>query len=677
MFQGVMGKISTKVQQKFDKNHRRFSGGMVALFIFSAFTTLWGLAKAQRSEYYASIAMSMSKSFSNFFFGAIDPAGTVTLDKIPGSYWLPAIFVKIFGFSTWAIEAPNAIATVALVMLTALTIKNIYGASAGLIAGAVVATTPILLAVSRSNQPQAFFLLTLGFAALYAVKALDAQSRKYLVIAGAFIALAFHTYMLEAWALWPALIVAWFFTHQTLRRKILDLLIAGSLSLALSLVWILTVWLIPSSHRPYVGGTYHNNPFEMVFGYNGLGRFSATTSALSSSTDNSNFRSFTPPFGGSAGVGRLFNPQVAGQIAWLIPTALVSAIILILLRTKRSITIFHSLWLLTFFAMFSAVAGIHQFYTSSLALPVAALIAGAVVTSYQAEKKALLECILITAGISSVIIGSKYSKYLTAIPKIQFAVGLLAVVILFLNLRALKVWILPIAISIGLILTPAAWSFDVKNHSNSINPVAGDGSAAMGSMGGNPRGRQGAMGNLPGNFPGNLPGNFPGMGAIGGLPPVGGNFTPPQGGFGGGKPPSGFGGFPGAGSGFGSGGFGEERNTALIAYLKENRGAAKYLLVTYGAQSAAPFITTTGENVLPIGGFDGEDPTPTLAQFKKMVQVGEIRYVLGSNQGGRGGFGGAAAPTSGTSMQISNWVKANCPVDPKAPGSTTIYVCNR
>ena len=76
---------------------------VLALAVSSGLVTLWNLATGERSEYYASIAMSMSKSISNFFFGAIDPAGTISLDKIPGSYWASAIFVKLFGFSTWSI----------------------------------------------------------------------------------------------------------------------------------------------------------------------------------------------------------------------------------------------------------------------------------------------------------------------------------------------------------------------------------------------------------------------------------------------------------------------------------------------------------------------------------------------------------------------------------------------
>ena len=393
----------------------------------SALIYLLDLAKGQRSEYYAAIATAMSKNFSNLFFGTLDPGGSVTLDKIPGSYWIPAIFVKLFGFSTWAVNAPNAFATIGTVVVVAITVKNLYGKTAGLIAGAIFATTPIVAAVARSNQPQSYFLLTLSLSAWAAVKALQNHSRKYLVIAGAWIALAFHTYMLEAWALWPALIIAYLLTDQKTSKKIIDLLIAGTSSLILSLTWIIIVTIIPASHRPYIGGTYHNNPIEMVFGYNGLGRFHSTSTGLSSSTDNPIYRSFTPPFGGEPGINRLFNYNVGGQIAWLIPTTIVAIAIVIKFKQNRAITAFYTFWALTFFAMFSAVNGIHQFYVSSLALPMAALIASAIALARKYKSINSELALLGTTALWAFYLANNYSSYFSWSPYLQGAAAILGI----------------------------------------------------------------------------------------------------------------------------------------------------------------------------------------------------------------------------------------------------------
>ncbi len=621
-----------------------------SLALTSGLLTLWKLQDVSRSEYYAAIARSMSINFRNFFFGAIDPAGTVTLDKIPGSYWVPAIFARIFGFSTWAITAPNALATVALVIFVSVTTKMLFGRTAGILAGAITATTPIVIAVSRSNQPQSFFLLTLAISGFYAAKALTQSSRKYLVITGAWIALAFHTYMLEAWAIWPALIIAWFFTSGDLGKKAIDLLIAGMTSLALSLTWIVTVALVPSSHRPYVGGTYHNNPFEMVFGYNGLGRFSSTSSALSSATDNPTFRSFTPPFGGKAGIGRIFSAAVAGQIAWIIPTAVAAIVILFLLKVSKPVVIFLSIWLITFFSMFSAVAGIHQFYTSSLAIPVSILSAGAVALAVKEAKHWHIVFLLNVAGLSALYFTSLYGNYMKWASYAQVAIILLSMIFLFSERENFRKVLIPALVLAGIIFTPAAWAVDVRNHTNSINPVAGD--AGFGGTQGGP-----GSNNAAGGFP-PQGGKFPG----GGFPPQGGKFPgggfPPQGG----KSPIG-GNFPAGGMNFG-----EQDNSKVISYLKSHREGAKFLLVTFGAQTAAAYITATGENVMPVGGFDGEDPTPTLAKFKELVKAGDIRYVM------VGGIGESRNGNTQASSSISTWVSANCSIDSSAP-TTNLYLC--
>ena len=145
--------------------------GLAALTVAAATVYLWPLTGGARSEYYAAVALSMSKSWSKLVFGAMDPTGTVSLDKIPGSYWVPAIFVRVFGFSTWSVDAPNAIATVVAVVLVAVTAKRLGGPTAGLVAGTVTATTPILAAVARTNQPESFFVLAPALVAWAATRA--------------------------------------------------------------------------------------------------------------------------------------------------------------------------------------------------------------------------------------------------------------------------------------------------------------------------------------------------------------------------------------------------------------------------------------------------------------------------------------------------------------------------
>jgi 4-amino-4-deoxy-L-arabinose transferase-like glycosyltransferase len=644
---------------------------VLALAASSGLVTLWNLAAGERSEYYASIAVSMSKSFSNFFFGAIDPAGTISLDKIPGSYWASAIFVKMFGFSTWAVNAPNAIATVAVVLVIAFSIKNLYGPRAGLIAGFLVAGVPIAIAVARSNQPESMFVLMLALALWQALKAFKLTSRKHLIFAGAWVAAAFQMYMIVAWAIWPALILAWFFTEQKLGKKIVDLAIAGFTSLALSLLWIVIVSLTPATNRPYVGGTYANSPWEMVFGYNALGRFSSDGGADSSAS----YRSFTPPFGGDAGIDRLFNQQLSGQVSWLIPATEIAIIALFVLREKRATTIFLAGWFVTFAVMFSAVAGLHQFYVTAMVLPMVALIAMAIEASMRSGQKVWIATIVGVTALWSVFVGPTYAGYLDSLPFVQLALAIATLAALFAGYRFLKTpfarGLLTVGIIGSLTLTPAAWAVDTINNPSSINPAAGPASLQMGAMGG------GKSGGKTPNFA-NLPGGMQppaGMTLPGGMQPPSGLKLPSGmklptggfGGFGGGKP-------MGGGS---KAGLGTEAGADLIAYLQANRGDSKYLVAVFGAQTAAPIITATGESVLPIGGFDGSDPAPTLEAFKKMVASGEVKYVLsGGNEVKGGGMNGSKSGTS-VSAEIQSWVTAHFIADTAYKGTGTLLVFSK
>ena len=651
--------------------------GVAVLGVVTAVVALWNLQNGQRSEYYAAATLSMSQSWHNWFFGALDQAGTVSLDKMPGSFWIPALFVRIFGFSTWTVDAPNALALVGAALITAFTARRLAGTFGGLLAGFLVAATPIFMAVSKSNQPETFFVLTIAATAWAGLYALQRSSLKWLLLAGVFVALGFQTYMLEAWAAWPALGLAYLFvSNKKLRWRFVDVAIAGAVSAALSLVWVVAVALVPTADRPYLGGTYTNSPWEMVFGYNGLGRFSATQNL-------GTYRSFTPPFSGDPGVLRLFNSEVGSQIAWLIPVAVVAVVALAVMRVRPTIVIFLGGWFATMCVMFSVVAGMHQFYTAALAVPIALLVGTAFGLAWKRgvlwPQLAMLGAAVVTAWV----LGLRTSDYMGWALPVQTVCAMAATaVIVAARLgpglagrrpvsSALTMWAL-LPVMAGLALTPAAWAVDTSNHPNSMNPVAGDGSAD--GMGGDAG-----------------PGGFGGTGGTGGGP----NGGVPSDGSGGDAPANAA---PNAGSSSqmpsgGTAGSADTSDGSVLDYVTSNRGGAKYLLAVFGAQTAASYITESGgQEILPIGGFSGEDPAPTLAKFQALVSSGELHFVLTGGDGGSGigintGLGpgggpdgslpGGAGPGGGSPgdggastggntsadsvpSQINAWVTSNC-----------------
>jgi len=662
------------------RRSRAWTGGLVAVGALALILTGWQVWAGAPSEYYASIALSMSRSWSDFFFGAVDPAGTVTLDKIPGSFWIPALFVRVFGYSAWTVILPNALAATAAAIVTAVAGRRLAGLRAGLLAGAITAVTPILVAVSRSNQPESFFVLGLALTAWASVRAVQARSLGWLVVAGAFVGLSFQFYMLEAWAVWPALAAAYLCTRQSWARRIIHLAVAGAVSLAASLWWVAIVSLIPTGTRPYIGSTIGDNPWEMVFGYNGLGRFSATA-------DSATYESFTPPFSGDPGILRLFNVQLAGQIAWLIPAAILGIVVLWILRFPRPLTVLLAVWTATFAVMFSTVAGMHQFYTAALAVPLALVVAVAFAAPQRAGKVWPRVAIVGVAGLTAVVIGFSYGGYSIPVSLIQAAAAAAAIVLLLSRHRARLVT--TVVTVVGLLLTPAVWSAVTIAHPSSINPVAGGVSEmSAGGFGGAGRG--------PG---GQGTGARPDGGSVPGGAQAGGRSGAQGGGARNGSAAGGPGTAPGTGRTDSSQGFGGQAgasrsaDTELVAWLEARDTGTTYLAAAFGAQQAASLILATdGASILPIGGFNGSDDVPTLDRFLSLVQSGELRYVIGGEDRGAGagatGFGGAggiggggfggtgsarSTTTDTASAQIRQWVEQNCAVDSSAPG--TVYDC--
>lgn len=651
--------------------------GLAVVGVVALVLTGWQVWAGAPSEYYASIALSMSRSWSNFLFGAVDPAGTVTLDKIPGSFWIPALFVRVFGYSTWAVILPNALAAVAAALVTAVAARRLAGVRAGLIAGAIVAVTPILVAVARSNQPETFFVLGLSLTVWAAVRAVQQRSLGWLVVAGAFVGLSFQFYMLEAWAVWPALAAAYLCTRQSWVRRAVHLLVAGAVSLVASLWWVVLVSLIPAGSRPYIGSTLANDPWEMVFGYNGLGRFSATS-------DSSAYESFTPPFSGEPGVLRLFNAQLAGQVAWLIPAAVLALVVLWVLRFPRPLAVLLTVWLATFAAMFSTVAGMHQFYTAALAVPLGLSVATALAVAHRAGKTWPQVAIVGVAGATALGIGIASGGYSVPVSIVQAAVAAGAIALLLSRRGSRRVT--TAALMVGLLLTPAVWSAVTIAHPNSINPVAGGvsemsgagfGGRGGGAGGGMPAGPGAPAGQGSGPAQGQIPGagGGPGQGQASGQGPgqgqaQGQNAGPGQGqgqGRGGASGSRTRGGTGAAGPGGGA------ADTALLAWLESQASGSTYLAATFGAQSAAQLIVASdGGSFLPIGGFNGTDAVPTLDAFIALVESGQVRYVI-EGQDGTGTGRGQSASNDTESARIREWVGQNCAIDAAAP--STVYAC--
>jgi len=252
-------------------------GEAVALLLILALAgglRLWGLDQnGFGNPYYAAAVRSMLVSESNFFFGAFDPIGFITVDKPPVALWIQATSAKIFGFRGVALLIPQAVMGVASVLVTYWLVRRTFGRGAGLIAGLALAVTPISVAVDRDNLPDTALVLVLLLAAWALSRAAETGRWTLLLLATAFVGIGFNVKMLAAFVVLPTFYLVYLLAAPVRWWKRVIHLAAATLVLAaVSLSWSVAVELTPADQRPYIGGSRSNSALELALGYNGLGR---------------------------------------------------------------------------------------------------------------------------------------------------------------------------------------------------------------------------------------------------------------------------------------------------------------------------------------------------------------------------------------------------------------------
>jgi 4-amino-4-deoxy-L-arabinose transferase-like glycosyltransferase len=350
-----------------------------ALLAGTAVLYLWALgASGYANSFYAAAVQAGTKSWKAFFFGSLDSSNFITVDKPPMSLWPMELAGRIFGFTAWSMLVPQALMGVAAVGLLYLTVRRWFGTAAGLIAGCLFAVTPVAVLMFRYNNPDALMTLLLVAAAYGVTRAIDDGKLRWLLVAGTAIGFDFLTKSLQPFTVLPALALVYLVAApHSLRRRIGHLMLAGLAVVVSAGWWVLAVALTPASERPYIGGSGDNTVLGLAFGYNGLSRVTG------SSGSGPNGRGGGGRFGGTPGLGRLFNSEFGTQISWLIPASLMGFVVLLAAagqasRTNRTraAALLWGGWLLVTAGVFSYAGGIiHPYYAVQLAPPIGALVA--------------------------------------------------------------------------------------------------------------------------------------------------------------------------------------------------------------------------------------------------------------------------------------------------------------
>src|SRR6476661_4741705 len=358
---------------------------LIGLLVATGVLYLWGLgASGWANSFYSAAVQAGSESWKAFFFGSSDAANSITVDKPPASLWVMALSVRLLGLNSFAILLPQALMGVATVGVVHTTVKRQFGAAAGLIAGAVLALTPVAALMFTFNNPDALLTLLMALGAWAPLKAIEQASPKWMVVVGVFIGLGFLTKTLQVLLVVPFFGLAYLVAAPTtLRKRIVHSLLAVGAMVLSAGWWVAVVELIPASARPYIGGSQTNSFLELTFGYNGLGRLSGDeTGSVGGGGPAGGGAGGGGGMWGSTGLFRMFSSSVGGQVSWLIPSALILLAVGLWLRGRRPRTdprraayVVWGGWLVVTMLVFSFMAGIfHEYYTVALAPSIAALV---------------------------------------------------------------------------------------------------------------------------------------------------------------------------------------------------------------------------------------------------------------------------------------------------------------
>ena len=680
---------------------------LAAVLAGTAVLYLWNLgASGWANAFYSAAAQAGSQDWTAWFFGSSDAANSITVDKPPASLWITGLSVRLFGLNSWSILVPEALMGVGAAWLLYLAVRRAAAPAtgdarlahrAGLLAAAVLALTPVATLMFRFNNPDALLVLLMTAAGYAVLRAIQEDRLRWLLLAGVFLGLGFLAKQLQVLLVVPGFALAVLAAGRgRMGRRLLWLAAAGAAMAASAGWWLLAVELTPAGMRPYIGGSQDNSILELTLGYNGLGRLTGDE---------------TGSVGGGNGWGvpgllRMFNSEFGGQIAWLLPSALILAAGLLWVGRRaprtdmvRASVIVWGSWVLVTGLVFSFMSGIiHPYYAVALAPGIAGLagLGGVLLWQHRHQPAAAVAVASATAAAAVMafqLLGTT-TAYGPLFRWLVLAAGLAAAAGVglgrFLRLRSMQ-WTTAVQrataagrwtaavqrATAGLAIAaslagPLAFSISTAATAHSGAIVSAGPATAFAGPGGSGANRTGGPG-TGGNtrqFGGRTGQSQVGSGQSGPGQAGAGQAGPGQSGAGqAGQGPGGAGvaGGRGGGAGGATGGLlgAPTPSSDLVAALKDGAAGYTWAAAVVGSNNAAGYQLATELPVMAVGGFNGTDPSPTLEQFQELVSQGKIHYFIA---------GGTARSSTGSdaAARIAQWVAENFTA--RSIGGTSVYL---
>ncbi|MEU5885951.1 glycosyltransferase family 39 protein [Streptomyces sp. NPDC047461] len=675
-----------------DKAPRWSLPALLAILALAAVLYSWNLSGSSLNSFYSAAVLSGTQSWKAWFFGSLDAGNFLTVDKPPFALMVMGLSCRLLGFGTWQMMLPMILTALGTIWIVHASVKRVWGHVAATVAALVLALTPITVAINRDNNPDTLLVFLMAAGAALALRATRDGRLLPLLGSAACFGLAFNTKMLQGYIPLPIVFAVYLYAARPkLVKRIVNLLLAGVVLAVSSFWWAAAVTLVPADDRPYIGGSTDGSAWNLIMGYNGLGRI------FGGEGNGGGGGGGGGGFSGTAGLGRLFNDVLGGQISWLIPFAAIALTGGLILcgrapRTDmtRAALVMWGGWTGLHYLTFAMAEGtMHPYYTTALAPGIAALCGGGgvmLLRAFRTDRRwawVLPLGLAVTAIWAAVLLrrAAGWNTWLWPAILVVMALAIAGLLVLRSagngNGNGNRARLLAASLAAAVVASvagPAAYAWSVPSGSGGgmggTNPTAGPSTGGGGFGGGGGRGGMpgGGTGGGPGGTQqggqngGQAEGGFPGGGQNGEAPgggqmmPGGGNGELPSGGQ---NSQGGPGGMTGGGGGMGGGGMGGGMgggaSSELISYLKKHQDGATWLLAVSGSQSAAQLIMSSGEPVISMWGWSGSDRAMTLARLKELVKAGKLHYI----QLGGGGMGGGPGGGSSLSTEVTEWVQKN------------------
>lgn len=475
----------------------------------------------------------------------------------------------------------------ATVWLTYASVRRLFPAAVSFAAAVLCASTPVFFLMSRFNNPEPMMGLLIAAGLYFAVRALEVARWRWYVLMGTAFGLAFLAKQFQGLVPVPAIGVGLLLLGSgQLRGRLARLAAATASMIVAGGWWVAVVELIPTSARPYIGGSVGNSALELTLDYNGAARLIqlpvtpgsglAAGAAQSTSYDG--------------GLSRLFNGNFAPEIAWLLGTAVVSVVILLVYGRllggplQRAFALMSATWFVSGWLLISFMGSmVHTYYVYSVVAPMALVVALALRAAWLRSDLLIGRLFGTFLIAATAFMGIRIMQYSDVWgwwgPAVLVALAGLASIAWVMRAAqrfpATVCWtVVILALAAGQIGTDA---FTAASSNQGTQPLSGP------------------LSNDPNAMSRHLL-DIRTTGQPAWAPHIAYGVAPSP--------------------------------ELLHIFAAQGSGTGRWLVATYPAQDAALTQLATGRAALSVGGWLGLDPAPTLEQFKAWTENGEIEFFV-------------------------------------------------